>query len=255
MAKRTVQATSDAWDAVLAAVRNLRDMHRLGQELLSKYPIGQTSGQRAMQTEAAARNTNTDKLFKARVFADATRGYSPMELQRLCDACKRHRRALGFGFIVRLLTVRNKLERSKLQRQVIVERRSLSQLKSELTSRYGHRRQAGKRPKIGSVADLVSEMGTRAIWWRRVRRLLRPEPEHKAPRWHLTLAQLPEDIQRPFVAAAKALKRLEDAVKAHQDASREGVTDTGWASDRNYSLGRGKTRKKLTSTSRRAKRS
>ena len=75
------------------------------------------------------------------------------------------------------MTVHDKTERTKFEKRVVTVRmRVLIQLKLALVARYGHQKQAGKRPKISNIADLLAEVGTRAIWWRRLTDCFRRSP-------------------------------------------------------------------------------
>ena len=155
------------------------------------------------------------------------RGYSPKELDRLCNACKTHHRALGFSFITKLLTVHDPAERNCAQRQVFKERLSLIALELRLTARYGHRRQAGKRPKISSADDLLADLSIKTIWWRRLNETLTVEPVDQSGDESLTVEDIPEDIRGPFDKAVKAIGRLETAVKRHLNELRGEPEETG----------------------------
>ena len=118
MAKRTVRtASGDPSHEVQAAIRRLRDAHALGKWLLAAYPIGETFGQGAMRREAEKRGVNTEVLYKARVFAHEKKGYTDKELDSLCQACRQHRRALGFAFITKFVTISDKRQRAAFQKR------------------------------------------------------------------------------------------------------------------------------------------
>jgi hypothetical protein len=90
-------------------------------------------------------------------------------------------------------------------------------VKLALTARYGHRRQAGKRPKIKNLQDLLAELSTKTIWWRRLGKMLGGRPRDQSRQASLSLADIPDEIRGFFTRAVKAIGRLEEALKEHRD--------------------------------------
>ena len=74
-----------------------------------------------MVAEANRLRVNLDTAYKLRVFADPKKGYTDLQLGALCMLCETNGRALGFSFVVKFLTIHNKIKRAKFQRDAITE--------------------------------------------------------------------------------------------------------------------------------------
>lgn len=199
---------------VLKAVESFRKRHRQGLELLHNHPIGKTYGSKAIKTVADACGINEDTLRKMRVFADERKGYSPAELEELCAQCLAYNRPLGFSFVVKFLTIADKRERARFQREAIKNGWSLIRVKHELIARYGRRRRGGKRPAIPkAVGELLADLETKCIGWQRLIAVLRSDstPGTSGLRW----LDLPQEVQRKLGRTEAAVEELRQTLAKH----------------------------------------
>jgi hypothetical protein len=90
----------------------------------------------------------------------------------------------------------------------------LTTVERELVKQFGRRRQAGRSAAVPcELEDLYADLKKRAIYWRRLKKLLHKKPDARSPR--LRWSELPEGIQRLLRAAVKAMKNLEDALDGY----------------------------------------
>lgn len=203
-------AEPEVWKAVEALLKK----HQQGLDLLADYPIGQTYGSKAIKTVADEWGINEDTLRKMRVFADEEKGYSHRELDELCAECLAYDRPLGFSFIVKFLTITEKWERARFQRETIRNGWSLIRVKHELVARYGRRRRGGKRPAIPkTVNELLADLDTKCIGWKRLIDVLDPDSDPVTS--GLQLQDLPEEVQRKLDRTKKVIEELRKTLAKH----------------------------------------
>lgn len=203
-------AEPEVWKAVEALLKK----HQQGLDLLADYPIGQTYGSKAIKTVADEWGINEDTLRKMRVFADEEKGYSHRELDELCAECLAYDCPLGFSFIVKFLTITEKRQRARFQRETIRNGWSLIRVKHEFVARYGRRSEGGKRPAIPkTVKELLADLDTKCIGWQRLIAVLRSDggPTISGLRWQ----DLPEEVQRKLAQTEKAIEELRNALAKH----------------------------------------
>lgn len=214
-------------DEVLAGVQQLRAIYAEGQEVLrllaKPAKPGQTKMSR-MDKEAVRRGMNRDYLWKSMMLADPRTGLSPEELDQLCQWTKEHRRIVGRAFVSKLLSVPKK-SRMPFAKKVLEQGLSLSEIDTELTRRFGRRRQGGRHPRmLGSRRAILVGLDGKCVSWHRLYELLNTPPISGSPR-RVHLADLPEGVQEGIEAVDRAVRKLKKAVEQHlspvQDASRK----------------------------------
>ena len=211
----------DPAEKVQAAIKELRNIHAEGKDILKSYPFGRKSRKKTMVAEARERGFSHEVVYKWRVFADPNLGYTDDELNALCGLCKELGVALGASFIPKFLTIRDKAERAEFQRRAISGRWTIRRVMQELLLRYGNRRKAGGRHKILSTEDLLTELRSKAIWWRRLYKMLARKSGKQVRSAGLSRDDIPGGIQEPLKQAVRAIKKLENAVTRHLDQLRK----------------------------------
>ncbi len=148
--RREDQASKD----IQSAITKVRDYWLEGHESLQQH------GERAPYGESS------EWLRKARRFAHR---YTEKQLNALLDKCERHEFTLGTSFIDRLVTVPDRRERSALETKVVKERWSRARLDREIRSRYGSRRNLGRRPSqptsTSEALSALSRLATKLTRW------------------------------------------------------------------------------------------
>ena len=214
------QRRRDPEQKVQAAVSQLKKHHKKAKLLLKSHPYGKKKPrQKTIAAEAAKRRVSVDTIYKLRAFGDANRGYTDEELDTLCKLCERHGCALRFSLVPKLLTIHDKDERAKIQEEAIIEGWSVSRMKRELATRRGRRKTAGNRTKVDNLTELLAVLATKSIWWRRLAEMLTDRTEKQGESARVSLADIPDDIRKPFIEAVKWVKKLEDAVEKRLNAS------------------------------------
>jgi hypothetical protein len=207
---RKADATAD----IEKAVHQLREYHTLGRRLLKDHPAGRKHSRDVIGLEAAENGMKPIKIFQIRDFANEEKGYTAEELESLIQLCWKHSRALGFSFVPTFLSVRDKKERAKFQREAIAGCWSTTRVEGELVSRYGRRRRAGSRAVVPTdLRALFANLQTRTIYWRRLRETLQQKPDSNPSR--LRWSELPKKIREPLDEAVEAMKKLESALDSY----------------------------------------
>lgn len=199
------------------AVRSLRWYWELGRR--AKQSFGMVGARRGRQIEKMAKEVgvNEDTLRKARQFADS---YTQNDLRNLESQCRKSQRPLGFSFVVKFVTIKNKAFRERLQAQVIAEEWSYARLHRELLKHYGYRKHGGRRPNwpARSVQLMLVDI-TRMCWaWERwfgwlagttVDRRLEAKGEKRQA---VKLDDLPPEVQQALIKAMRGIEALRSAV-------------------------------------------
>ena len=100
--------------------------------------------------------------------------YSDKQLQTLIDQCRKHEHAPEFGLIIRLLPVKDKKIRNKLQLSAIRNAWSKQNLEAELQRQKPKgqlldKKGRGRKPKaVASREALLGEASTDAVKWVRI---------------------------------------------------------------------------------------
>lgn len=198
---------------VSEAVKRLEEAHRIGRQIRREQRSLAPHGHPTVEVVAAGMGLNADNYRKLRLFADPDTGYSKQELVELCQRCKKYQRPLGFTIVAKLLKIRNKKERSKLQRQAIEGAWSIADMDVELARLHGRRRWAGRKPKVPHDADeALMQLDSLCLKWRRWYTQI-AEESGTGPS-EVGLDDLPETVRRPLTKATRVIQQIEDAVAA-----------------------------------------
>lgn len=202
--------------SVQKAIQAIRGYYAVGQKSLDEHPGRMAHG--GMDAEAAEYGLNPETLRKARVFADPTDGYTPKQLDRLCELCKKHDFAMGVSFIPLLLSVPKK-DRAAMQRQLIKEGWSRARLNREIKARFGKRRDAGRKPTpVNDVTDAFVRLSQFCGQWHSLCDALREEP---ADGVEAVWAELPRAVQRAIGSVDEAMGSVEKRVAKAMVARRK----------------------------------
>jgi hypothetical protein len=171
---------------VLNAIQSIRGFHALGCEVLKKGVQGEKSGRFIIVMEAKRLKLHSERVRKARQFADATMGYAMRELEELCNSIlqvqskqKEGRPIFKPSHILRLLTV-EKNKRYKFQKEAIENAWSIDQLDEQLAIRFGPRRSGGRRKHpAGDTIELLMQAEKMREQWRRWELAIDPKKSAK----------------------------------------------------------------------------
>lgn len=191
---------------VLQAIQQIRAFHQMGRESVRERSGRGTYRDRAIDQEAEARELNADAVRKMRQFADPEAGYTPDELSELCRMIKtvqvdqdEHEGIFNRTHVIRLLTVRPKRRRAKLQTEAIEQGWTCAELEAEIARRFGTRRHGGRRRRVArGEAELMTQIERMCEEWRR---------------WHEELTRLLKegDQEKEPVLSAKVRRQVDDA--------------------------------------------
>ncbi len=125
------------------AMKQLRTMYAIGQQAMKqKGSRKKTYGKILVTKLAGKRSMSASDVLVARQFAER---YTGEELEELIDMCQAAGYPLGKSHVVKLITVRNKRDRKRLQKKCIQEGWSARTLQASLNRRYGKRRPGGAK--------------------------------------------------------------------------------------------------------------
>ena len=203
---------------VQAAITNIREFYAVGKKLPTLTSHRATYGKGIIDGEAERIGMNEDTVRKARHFADPERGYTREELNNLCRLIATQKdqdedcAVFSKTHIIRLLSIRPRAIRTKLQRQAIKEGWSIDDLDAQISKRFGTRGDGGKRRKIPSSAvDLLAQLENMCESWRRWHTQVFGE-EVKGVSEHPALDDLPEELVALLTATGKKLHLLQQRV-------------------------------------------
>ena len=162
------------------AIKRLQDAHDIGRELNGMLELG-AGGKQAKdgQLEEATKVIGKRRRRKlggelARKMISFSKKYSDKQLQTLIDQCRRYGHAPEFGLIIRLLPVKDKKLRNKLQLSAIRNAWSKQNLEAELQRQKPKgqlldKKGRGRKPKaVASREALLGEASTDAVKWVRI---------------------------------------------------------------------------------------
>ena len=185
------------------AVDSIRELHSIGRSLNAPASGTEDSGRMSIADVAAREGMNADTVRKARRFADPDEGYTPAELDDLCEQIRRVQGAqavskpvFGRTHVLRILSVPER-GRKGLQAAAIRGAWSTAELEAEIAARYGSRRDGGRKRRIpADTLGLLAQVEGQCEAWRR---------------WHAAAVDLVA-AKDDFPAAVR--DRLADAVGA-----------------------------------------
>ena len=220
MAAKRTEVTA----ATTRAVADLRKCHEIGRAILEEHPGSGPLGSRTIRGLEVDFGLNADRVREYRRFAAS---YTKNDLDTLCQRCERHDRALGFRIVVKLMRIKSKKSRRKLEEQVIAGNWSLDDLQSE-QFKTGRRPEVGRKPKLPSTSDemLVILEGMCLRWGRLYAELSKGDSES-----HIGLKDLTTGVRKQLKAATEAIGTLETAI-AHRLKESRAVKEQEGASVR-----------------------
>ena len=197
---------------VEAALKRLTAFHEEGRRSLRVH--GKQMGHGQMRDASGGNHTKREHLINARRFAGPG-GYTKQELAQLFRQCRDAKYPLGRSLMVRLLTVKPRSRRMRIQRQMIDEAWSRNRLNAEINATFhGRGRGAGrpfKRPE--SVKEALVAIDSAAERQLRLHDLIRNPPENgKKSRSRNLWAGIPESVQKAMAKADSRARALQRAI-------------------------------------------
>jgi len=194
-----------------AAIDRLREYHRVGTEILAEFGPGRDPD---MDEISKSYGLEVHVIRVLRKFADDDHGYTEAELNELCAQSEKHEYTVGVTQLRHLVTIADKKERARFQRQMIRGKWTNSRTVSELIRRHGYRRRGGRMPIIAQdVEGAVIQIQSLATTWRRWFDLFSgvSVPSGKK-QLKVKLSDLPPELQRCLQQVDEAMLALEDVL-------------------------------------------
>lgn len=205
---------------VEAAIRTIKDFHKQGRSSLRSFPHTGVYAEGQIKDQAEGLGSNETYVRKSRQFADQ---YGDAELSELFALLRKHRPQFGPSHVLMLVTVKGKVQRERLQAQCVRGNWSNRQLQEALKRRFGKRRHAGRRTRVGSdPADVLVRLEERTGAWLRLYGIISEEPENGAE-VASRFAQLPRLVQRDAQAACSVMEQLRGSITQALERSRATV--------------------------------
>lgn len=162
-------------DEVEAAIDRMRKFFAFGASIPATVDRAAEYGTGVVDEKAKKAGMSADAVRKARQLVDPVAGYSAAEFAELCELVLRvqsrqdHRGPVfGRSHLCRLLSVTPRSVRAKLARKAIKEGWSMARLNRAIATRYGRRRQGGRRPSIPADREgLLVQIDGMCEQWRR----------------------------------------------------------------------------------------
>jgi hypothetical protein len=166
----------DRRELVEEAIERIRDFHKIGLDLGPKRQHRDVYGKGIIDKMAKKKSgENADTLRKARQFADPIDGYTPAELSELCKYIANEQPGQDDGkqifrrtHILRLVSVRPKKLRKRMERRAIKEEWSTAELETAISLECGTRKGGGRRRRIPrEQTAFLAGLERMAEGWRR----------------------------------------------------------------------------------------
>jgi len=147
-----------------------------GQRMIANirqfYQLGRRANELVAKTAEFARSVgkNARTMTAARRFADPDRGYTPDELEDLCQLRRPNGLPLHWGHVQQLITVPTKRIRRRLEREAAKEAWTSAELAVAVRQAIGRRRPAHGRPMKRPAtpgAGLLQLLADSSLWRRR----------------------------------------------------------------------------------------
>lgn len=187
----------DPETAVTKAIDELRRAYKVGQ-ILRELGHRAAWGKHQIRDKAAEHGYSEETGRCLRQFAKV---YRETDLNRLCNLCKRHGRALGISWVVKFVTIKKRQDRRKIEQEAILGHWTHVRLERELRHRFrrerGHR---GRKPKLPSAKIEALEQ-TREMAYTFVRFATRLQDERR--KW------LSDQVEKDLSQAVAALESLQ----------------------------------------------
>lgn len=194
-------------------IRRLREFHALGKRVLEVYEASQplADGKRrrgVAQVFNHRLGLLRDHVEKARQFAAM---YNDEEVNTLCNLASRDGgRPITKSHVIRLMSVRNKRQRTQLAKQVVREQWSVQRLGSEICKR-GKSSQGGRRPKRPTTVEEAMEQMQRMVrQWERWVEMMSDQEDVSG----VGIGDLPVSVARALAKMSAAAKSAVPVLKA-----------------------------------------
>ena len=195
----------DSQEAVKSAMEQLRKMYRIGQEAIAlKESRQETYGKKLTGQLAEKHRISESDVFAARQFAER---YTEDELEDLIRECQSAGFPMGKYHIAKLMTVKGKRERGRLQRKCIREGWRVKKLQTNLKGKYGKRSPGGAKfhpPKsVGDAKSQIAELCRRLLHFHEAMTSADPDSEEECG-----LTDLPDGLQTQLRETIPQVKKL-----------------------------------------------
>jgi hypothetical protein len=210
---------------VAAAVKAIRAFHELGRSLPVKASHKDGYGQGTVTVEAEKHGLNPDTVRKARQFADPVSGYTVAEVNALCRSIRdvqEEQDGLVFGrtHLIRLLSVPKK-QRGKVQASAIENGWSTAELEAHIASRFGSRRDGGRKRRVPSdLPGVLVQLECLCEGWRRWAEAVVGDESDDQQRQVRKRLELPAGLLESVRAATRAIADLHDDVNGELQTRR-----------------------------------
>lgn len=210
--QRSDKDVRDTRARVDAAVAKLRAAFKEGRLLAKRFAPGGRGNVEKINREAAKQHRSDDLIRKQRQLADPVRGFSERELERYVAWMRKYRRAAGIGYVIKLLSIKNKRQRMALASRSFRENWTLSELRTMVTATFPENKREGRRPKIPRSREaLYEDLRKRAgAWIKRCKILMEGPADQEGG---VPGSELPEEVQKALAGLARAAKQLRKALE------------------------------------------
>lgn len=202
---------------VAAAVKAVRAFHELGRSLPAKQSHRDGYGRGTVAVEAGKHGLNPDTVRKARQFADPVSGYTAAEVNALCRSIRDTQEGqdgpvFGRTHLIRLLSVPKK-QRAMVQASAIENGWSTAELEAHIATRFGSRRDGGRRRRVPSdVSGVLVQLDGLCEGWRRWAEAVVGDEHSDQKRRVLKRVELPTGLLESVLTATAAITHLHDKV-------------------------------------------
>jgi hypothetical protein len=198
-------------DDMPAAIDRLREYHRVGTEILTEFGPGRDPG---MDKISKRYGLGVHVVRVLRKFADEDHGYTEAELNELCAQSEKHGYTVGVTQLRHLVTIGDKKERARFQRQMIRGKWSNSETVAELVRRFGRRRKGGRKPHVAAdVPGVLLQLEGFAVAWRRWSERLADEDDDQVK---VRTSDLAKEVQAAVAKVTEAFAALNTVVSRPQ---------------------------------------
>jgi hypothetical protein len=205
--RQAKRSPKDPWPAVQAAIRKLREAHKIGRRILDEAGLRAEYGKHGVREIAKEYSLGEEGGRNLRRFA-AT--YSKDELDQLCGLCRDHRRSLGIWSAFKFLTIPDRRKREAFAKDAIAGHWSYTRIERELRHRFNREsRPRGRKPRLpdsqGAAIVQIAELSNGFV--RFAMRLQNERPEWLTAQVGRELVQAVAALEALQASAARSLAR------------------------------------------------
>lgn len=201
-------------DTALAAQRQESKVDEALDRLRLYYMISVTltnEGSLAKRMNAIFESLNPDTQAKIRRFASPDkRGYSQVDFEEMLHHCKRKQYPLGFQLIERLMSIHTCNDRKRLQKQMVENHWSKSELNRQIILLRGSRTpKAGRRmEKLRTAASILPELQRLTSQWLQRRDGIDEHFAEEVKKW-------PKGLRMEYEMVTEVHKRLQTKINRY----------------------------------------